>query len=76
MGKTININGVEVPEPVRGGLKCGDSCYLADIAHTKVIELVWTEHITDLHFLHKGILHRTRKAAEIHKKALLSFTQQ
>lgn len=76
MDKTININGFEVPEPVREGLKYGDFCYLADITQTKVMELYWTEHSSDFQFLYKGIVHRTRKAAETHIKALLSFTQQ
>jgi hypothetical protein len=68
--KTININGYDVPEPVR---------------ETKEGQLLWSfkidraypyaHHYGENHdIVMYGIAHLTEEAAELHRKALLSFT--
>ena len=77
---TININGFEVPEPCCS-LGIGDEFYWpaigrfgcdSDLFHTGA----WTGHKSHRRLLGRGLLHRTREAAELHAKALLSFTQE
>lgn len=73
---TININGFEVPEPVREPLP-GCKYYFPWIAARDLVEVaIWTNHSMDDRLLDLGIIHLTREAAEIHAKALLSFTQK
>lgn len=77
--RTININGFEVPEPLRDAPNDNDNetCYIVNLTEDKAYATVW--HSSRPFFkqwLKSGIIHRTKEAAEIHLKALLSFTQQ
>jgi hypothetical protein len=75
--KTININGFEVPEPVRKPLDNGESYYLAGI--TKIDSdcvATWHNNLCDYNWLQKGLIHLTKEAAILHTKALLSFTEK
>ena len=74
--KTININGFEVPEPVREPLPVGSEYFVADPSvSTYYIRYVWLDDRTDQTFLKRGIMHLTKEAAIQHAKALLSFTE-
>jgi hypothetical protein len=76
--RTININGHEVPEPVREPLSEGDAYYFVSLYTSDgASESHWheTAGVSRLR-LDKGIIHLTREAAEIHANALLSFTQK
>lgn len=76
--KTININGHEVPEPVRAPLEVGQEYYLAiptDPSSKLFMHYRWEGCIVDEKWLSRGLIHLTREAAETHTKALLSFTQ-
>lgn len=75
--RTININGHEVPEPVRCPLNIGTEYWTPHIstgAHTN--SATWTEHEFDYARLRNGVIHQTCGAAELHARALLSFTMQ
>ena len=75
--KTININGFEVPSPLRDAPNNGEICYIVNLTENKVYATVW--HSAQPFFkqwLKSGIIHRTEEAAALHLKALLSFTQQ
>jgi hypothetical protein len=74
--RTININGFEVPEPVREPLEYGQEYYIPTIAGDLMVAALfaWYDNDHD-RWLEKGIIHLTKEAAEIHAKALLSFTQ-
>ena len=79
--RTININGHEVPEPVREPLVENDAYYYVSFESlytaNGVFESRWHDAAGVSRFrLDKGIIHLTREAAEIHAKALLSFTQK
>jgi len=76
--KTININGYEVPEPIRD---------LPDLGKPGVSETVWIPSLSEYPsfalgvgnsytrvFFDKGLCHLTKEAADLHAKALLSFT--
>ena len=73
--RTININGFEVPEPVREPLEDGDIYYLISFADD-IYEMEWRGHESGKRWLNLGIIHLTREAAELHAKALLSFTEK
>jgi hypothetical protein len=75
--KTININGFEVPEPLREYPEVGTVIFLASTNctmgnnHSK-----WRNDYTYLEWLEKGIVHLTSEAAQEHINAILSFTRK
>ena len=75
--RTININGFEVPEPVREPLERWTAYYMPCI-QPYLVEVAnsseWNNDECDHEWLKAGIIHLTKEAAEIHAKALLSFT--
>jgi hypothetical protein len=75
--RTININGFEVPEPVREPLKDGQEYYDVSIGSAdNVVKYTWRGESWDFHTMDKGIVHLTKEAAMLHAEALLSFTQK
>ena len=75
--KTININGFEVPEPMRESPEIGTTYYYVDFSlKNHVDDFMWDGGDFDMALLKSGALHLTQEAAEIHAKALLSFTEQ
>lgn len=74
--RTININGFEVPEPVREPLERGQEYFVVEISGEEPVILSWDDDEIDKRLLKYGLIHLTREAAEIHTKALLSFTEQ
>lgn len=73
--RTININGHEVPEPVREPLECGTEYFIPIIRERRfAIDFYWTDEKTDKRFLERGLIHLTEEAAIAHARALLSFT--
>lgn len=71
--KTININGYEVPEPVKEPLVMETRYYLTDIC-SRTRAYTWRKAEVDFEWLALGIIHLTEEAAELHRKALVSFT--
>ena len=75
--RTININGHEVPEPVRGPLKDGEDYYFPDLFEAEMsISTYWNGDNSDYRLLKHGLIHITKDAAVAHAEALLSFTQK
>lgn len=72
--RTININGFEVPEPLRHEPSDGTDYYVLDMS--EVSEMKWTYDVIEYQWLKAGIIHLTREAAEKHLEALLSFTKE
>ena len=72
--KTININGFEVPEPCRVNLTKGETYFLVSTSDKETQESEWDDDKHDIRWLRAGLIHKTREAAELHLKALLSFT--
>lgn len=72
----IDINGHQVPEPVRELPDNDGYLWIADITQPTAAKLMWTSHPSDILMLERGILHLTKEAAEAHIAALLSFTQK
>ena len=73
----ININGYKVPLPIKEGeLKEHDKYWYINTSRLKAIE-TWYSNIskTDIEIIAAGLAHRTKEAAELHLKALLSFTK-
>ena len=73
--RTININGFEVPEPVREPLENEQKYYIPSLAFDAILTISWGNDKDENEWLKKGLIHLTSEAAEIHAKALLSFTQ-
>lgn len=73
--RTIHINGYEVPEPCRSPLQDGAIYFVARLSGNPT-RWTWDSGGADKEWLKKGIVHLTREAAELHAKALLSFTRK
>jgi hypothetical protein len=73
---TIDINGHEVPEPLRTRPNNGESYWLASPTYALLAtEWVWVSgHPDEMHFLH-GLCHATEEAALAHAEAIISFTK-
>ena len=71
----IDINGHQVPEPVREPLKIGQVYWLARI-HGAVDSFEWEGDHECRAWLECGLIHLTKEAAEAHAAALFSFTQK
>ena len=77
--RTININGYEVPEPVRDSSEMGEEgyYYIPSLHHLSgFVPVVWYSDCADLERLHRGLVHLTKEAAQAHAEALLSITRQ
>lgn len=72
--RTININGFEVPEPLRNIPPCGTEYFIIDFL--KVNDMTWNDYDDELDWLKAGLIHLTRENAEKHLEALLSFTKE
>lgn len=74
--KTININGIEVPEPMREKPEYHTTFWHIDSGKDNgVMENIWTDSFYDNRRLARGQCHLTRDNCIIHAKALFSFTQ-
>jgi hypothetical protein len=73
--RTININGYEVPEPIRVKPSLGDKYYITFLTNNTVESYFFSDNTTDNRWFKLGFLHKTREAAELHLEALLSFTK-
>jgi hypothetical protein len=72
--RTININGYEIPEPMRVSPEEGEVYYVVCLPDISVKNYTFYNGHPETRWLSKGLLHKTREAAELHLKALLSFT--
>lgn len=70
--KTININGIEVPEPLREAPPHGTEVWFTELGDPN--RFVFTGCLGDQNYLYAGLMHLTRRAALLHSKALRSFT--
>lgn len=75
--RTIRINGFDVPEPLRvGEVETGDTVWLADVVEGSARRVTFLEESrTNFGCLMNGLVHQTKKAADLHVKALVSFTE-
>lgn len=76
--RTININGIEVPEPMRNAPKHGSIYFFPriELGDKYAFATQWSGDYIDEMRLKDGICHATSEAAELHAKALLSFTKK
>ena len=73
--RTIRIGEFDVPEPVRELLDKHQTYYFVNL-WGRVSKVLLADDETDSRLLSLGLIHLTREAAELHRKALLSFTAQ
>lgn len=74
--RTILINGLEVPEPVREPLEIRQGYWLAESTRGAPVAHQWINGKDDYQWLADGLIHMTREAAQIHIDAMLSFTRR
>lgn len=76
--RVIVINGIEVPEPMRNAPENGSIYFFPriDVGDKYAFSTQWSGDYIDEMRLKSGICHSTREAAELHAKALLSFTKK
>lgn len=75
--KIIQIGSMEVPEPVREGLRLDECYYLPSLFANNPYEIHWWRNTPQCkRLLANGLLHRTKENAIAHAKALLQFTQE
>jgi len=73
--KVILINGIEVPEPMQEKPKNGTTYFVPNLdGESLEAEVIWCGDFSDICWWHRGLCHYTKEAAELHAKALLSFT--
>lgn len=73
--RTITINGYEVPEPL-SNLVITERYYLPYLPDGNIYEFTFDNYIINSNrWVTLGLVHKTREAAELHLKALLSFTK-
>jgi hypothetical protein len=72
--RTININGYEVPEPIRVRPEAGEVYYVVRLPDSHITKYAFYNGHPETTWLSQGLLHKTREAAELHLEALLSFT--
>jgi len=72
--RTININGFEVPEPLRVAPEVGETYFSVAMRSASAYEYMWLGDDTDLKEFKLGMVHKTREAAELHAKALLTYS--
>jgi hypothetical protein len=75
--RTITINGIEVPEPLRVAPPSGTIYYVAMPCNANsYVDWTWFDDRSDIAALAQGMAHATRDAAEIHGNALNGFTKR
>ncbi len=73
--KFININGYNVPEPIREEPAKRTKCFVVNTSNDIPQEDTWDGYSIDKQKLKQGIIHLTKENAQIHLDALLSFTR-
>jgi len=75
--KKININGFDVPEPMREAPAVGAICYFVTFTNENHIDsFTWDGNTFDMALLKSGVCHLMKDDAEIHGEALISLTEQ
>ena len=71
----MNINGIEIPEPIREAPEIGTEFWVA-CTHPNIVDYkhTWTGSRQFYPLLSLGIMHATKEAAQLHKEALLSLS--
>lgn len=69
--KYIVVNGIQVPEPVRGELENDQRAWLADISLAIPCHINWLDTTAHNRWLSLGLIHLTREAAQAHIDAML-----
>lgn len=73
--RTIKIGNYDVPEPLRDVQEEGTLCFVTSlVTYSQDVTIKFESCETHKKLLSDGILHLTKEAAELHAKALLSFT--
>lgn len=74
--RTIRIGEFDVPEPLRVAPLEGQELWTVHLSISAGVSVnYWRGENWQLYCLSSGILHLTKEAAELHAKALLSFTK-
>lgn len=71
---TLKIGDMDVPEPEREPLEKGETYYVPELSFSTLVSSdTWDGFEFDLCRLERGLVHKTREAAEQHAKALIGL---
>ena len=62
-GKTVNIGGIEIAEPMRHPPTVGSVCFIVNTAGAKPLEMVWNNEESDHYLLAGGMIHAKKADA-------------
>lgn len=75
--RPIRIGEYDVPEPMREAPQLSTPYYFANCCDEDLVTArFWAGGPIDMRQLERGLCHLTAEAAELHAKALLSFTRR
>jgi len=69
--RTITINGIEVPEPVREPLRWNQKYWLAFITSGSPLKISWRGIEADHYLLENGFIHLSKENAQVHIDAVI-----
>jgi hypothetical protein len=72
---TININGFNIPEPVKEPLEIGCVYYTPHLSPHYYLKDTWYEDPLDYFYLNNGLIQLTEEAAIQQAKAFISLTE-
>lgn len=74
--RTITVNGIEVPEPLRVAPEMDTYLYIANPASSNFRVCVrWVASNGQINWLERGMLHNTEEAAEAHARAMVAASR-
>ena len=68
------IGDIEVPEPMRNAIGCGEKYFVPLLPGGGVAECTWVGRESDCSLIDNGLCHKTRGAAITHAIALIALT--
>lgn len=75
--KTVSINELEFPRPVKEQLESGTDYYIPHIgSSSESWDCKWTNHTVDLYRLENNLVQLTKEGAEAQKLAMLSILKE
>jgi len=69
--RTITINGVEVPEPVREPLSFGQEYWRVEVSGCKAVDYRWAGLTDELRWIENGLIHLSKENANEHMEAII-----
>ena len=73
--RTITVNGIEVPEPMRVEPQLEAEYWVAEVTRERPAKYLWHGGDIGKRWLRRGLLHTTEAAAQAHVDAILALSR-